>query len=155
MSDEVLSLTAQIVSALVAHNTVATDALPALIQSVYTTLTKAGTVAPEPEKLQPAVPVKRSVFHDHIVCLEDGKKQKMLKRHLQTAHGLTPEQYREKWNLPHDYPLVAPSYAEKRSTLAKAFGLGRKAPLARPAPVEEVPEPPASPARRGRKKAAN
>ncbi len=152
MSDEVLTLTAQIVSALVAHNTVATDALPALIQSVHNTLTKAGTVAPEPEKLQPAVPVKRSVFHDHIVCLEDGKKQKMLKRHLQTAHGLTPEQYREKWNLPHDYPLVAPSYAEKRSTLAKAFGLGRKPVAATPATVEE---PAPAPARRGRKKASS
>lgn len=150
MSDEVLTLTAQIVSALVAHNSVATDALPALIQSVHNTLTKAGTTAPEPEKLQPAVPVKRSVFHDHIVCLEDGKKQKMLKRHLQTAHGLTPEQYREKWNLPHDYPLVAPSYAEKRSTLAKAFGLGRKPAAEKPVPVEE---PAAAPARRGRKKA--
>ena len=154
MSDEVLSLTAQIVSAHVAHNSVATDALPALIQSVYNTLTKAGTAAPEPEKPQPAVPVKRSVFHDHIVCLEDGKKQKMLKRHLQTAHGLTPEQYREKWNLPHDYPLVAPSYAEKRSTLAKAFGLGRKPVTPKSVPIDVKSEVPAAPARRGRKKAS-
>ena len=152
MSDEVLSLTVQIVSAYVAHNSVATDALPALTQSVYNALTKAGTVAPEPEKPLPAVPVKRSVSHDHIICLEDGKKQKMLKRHLQTAHGLTPEQYREKWGLPHDYPLVAPSYAEKRSTLAKAFGLGRKPALApeqaKPVPVEV--KTPATPGRRGR-----
>ena len=155
MSDEVLSLTAQIVSAHVAHNSVATDALPALIQSVYSTLTKAGTAAPEPEKLQPAVPVKRSVFHDHIICLEDGKKQKMLKRHLQTAHGLTPEQYREKWNLPHDYPLVAPSYAEKRSTLAKAFGLGRKPMAPKPLPIEPKSEVPGAPARRGRKRAGS
>ncbi|CAH2601141.1 MucR family transcriptional regulator [Rhodovastum atsumiense] len=141
MSDQVLTLTAQIVSAHVSHNTVASDALPALIQSVYNTLTKAGTQAPEPEKLQPAVPVKRSVFPDYIVCLEDGKKQKMLKRHLQTAHGMTPEQYREKWNLPHDYPMVAPNYAEKRSSLAKAIGLGRKPTQAE----EEEPPPPPAP----------
>jgi predicted transcriptional regulator len=140
MSDQILSLTAQIVSAHVSHNAVATDTLPALIQSVYSTLTRAGTATPEPEKLQPAVPVKRSVFPDYIVCLEDGKKQKMLKRHLQTAHGMTPEQYREKWNLPHDYPLVAPNYAEKRSALAKAIGLGRK-----PAQAEMEPPPPAPP----------
>ena len=153
MSDEVLKLTAQIVSAHVAHNSMASEALPALIQSVYDTLAKAGIAAPEPEKMQPAVPVKRSVFHDHIVCLEDGKKQKMLKRHLQTAHGLTPEQYREKWNLPHDYPLVAPSYAEKRSTLAKAFGLGRKPVAAKPLPIDVKPDAPTAPGRRGRKRA--
>ena len=126
MSDQVLSLAAQIVSAHVAHNTVAVESLPALIQSVYSTLSNAGTAAPEPEKLQPAVPIKKSVFPDHIVCLEDGKKLKMLKRHLKTAYDLTPEQYRERWNLPRDYPMVAPNYAEKRSALAKSIGLGRK-----------------------------
>jgi predicted transcriptional regulator len=144
MSDEILSLTAQIVSAHVGHNAVAPDSLPALIQSVYSTLSKAGVAVPEPEKLEPAVPIKRSVFPDYIVCLEDGKKQKMLKRHLQTAHGMTPEQYRDKWHLPHDYPLVAPNYAEKRSALAKAIGLGRK-----PAEFEaEEPEPEPEPVKK-------
>jgi predicted transcriptional regulator len=126
MTDEVLNLTAQIVSAHTAHNTVTAEALLTLIQSVYRTLSTAGTVAPEPEKLQPAVPIKKSVFPDHIVCLEDGKKLKMLKRHLKTAYDLTPEQYRERWGLPRDYPMVAPDYAEKRSALAKSIGLGRK-----------------------------
>jgi len=126
MSDQVLGLTAQIVSAHLAHNSVAVDALPALIQSIYSTLTQAGSTPPEPEKPQPAVPVKHSVFPDHIICLEDGKKLKMLKRHLQSAYGMTPEQYRVRWGLPHDYPMVAPNYAEKRSALAKAWGLGRK-----------------------------
>ena len=126
MSDPVLSLAVQIVSAHVAHNTVAVESLPALIQSVYSTLSTVGTAAPEPEKLQPAVPIKKSVFPDHIVCLEDGKKLKMLKRHLKTAYDLTPEQYRERWDLPRDYPMVAPDYAEKRSALAKSIGLGRK-----------------------------
>ena len=132
MSDPVLSLAVQIVSAHVAHNTVAVESLPALIQSVYSTLSTVGTAAPEPEKLQPAVPIKKSVFPDHIVCLEDGKKLKMLKRHLKTAYDLTPEQYRERWNLPRDYPMVAPDYAEKRSALAKSIGLGRKPAAATP-----------------------
>ena len=126
MSDPVLSLAVQIVSAHVTHNTVPVESLPALIQSVYSTLSTVGSAAPEPEKLQPAVPIKKSVFPDHIVCLEDGKKLKMLKRHLKTAYDLTPEQYRERWNLPRDYPMVAPDYAEKRSALAKSIGLGRK-----------------------------
>jgi predicted transcriptional regulator len=126
MSDQVLTLAAQIVSSHVSHNAVATEDLPALIHSVYTTLARAGTPVVEPEKLQPAVPVKKSVFPDHIICLEDGKKLKMLKRHLQTSYGLTPDQYREKWGLPRDYPMVAPNYAEKRSALAKSIGLGRK-----------------------------
>jgi predicted transcriptional regulator len=126
MTDEVLRLTAQIVSAHTAHNTVSVDGLPALIQSVYNTLLNAGAPTSEPEKLQPAVPIKKSVFPDHIVCLEDGKKLKMLKRHLKTAYNMTPEQYRERWSLPRDYPMVAPNYAEKRSALAKSIGLGRK-----------------------------
>ena len=133
MSDPVLSLAVQIVSAHVAHNSVPVESLPALIQSVYSTLSTVGTAAPEPEKLQPAVPIKKSVFPDHIVCLEEGKKLKMLKRHLKTAYDLTPEQYRERWNLPRDYPMVAPDYAEKRSALAKSIGLGRK-------PAAAVPE---------------
>ena len=141
MSDQVLNLTAQIVSAHIGHNQVTADELPTLIRSVYNTLTRAGTPAAEPEKLQPAVPVKKSVFADHIVCLEDGKKLKMLKRHLQTAYGLTPEQYREKWGLPRDYPMVAPNYAERRSELAKQIGLGRK-------PAEAPAEEPVVTARR-------
>src|SRR6204780_3847161 len=120
----VLGLTAQIVSAHVSNNAVSRDALPALIQQVFTTLMAAGVEQAEPEKLQPAVPVKKSVFPEYIVCLEDGKKLKMLKRHLQTSYNMTPEQYRERWNLPHDYPMVAPKYAEHRSELAKKIGLG-------------------------------
>jgi predicted transcriptional regulator len=126
MTDEVLRLTAQIVSAHTAHNTVPADSLPGLIQSVYSTLLNAGTPISEPEKLQPAVSIKKSVFPDYIICLEDGKKLKMLKRHLKTAYNMTPEQYRERWSLPRDYPMVAPNYAEKRSALAKSIGLGRK-----------------------------
>ncbi len=121
-----LGLTAQIVSAHVANNPMQPDALPALIQSVFKTLAGAGKEAPEPVKLEPAVPIKRSIFADHIVCLEDGKKLKMLKRHLSTAYNMTPQQYRERWGLPHDYPMVAPDYAKHRSALAKEIGLGRK-----------------------------
>ncbi len=94
------------------------------------------------------MPIKKSVFPDYIVCLEDGKKLKMLKRHLKTAYNLTPDQYREKWGLPRDYPMVAPNYAEHRSSLAKKIGLGR-----RPEPVKPAPAPPPAPARRGRKPA--
>lgn len=123
---QLLDLTARIVAAHVGHNEVAPAALPDLIRIVHATLAGAGKPAEVAEKPQPAVPVKKSVFPDFIICLEDGKKLKMLKRHLQTSYGLTPAQYREKWGLPHDYPMVAPSYAEKRSTLAKSIGLGRK-----------------------------
>jgi predicted transcriptional regulator len=127
----VLGLTAQIVSAHVSNNPVSADVLPSLIQDVYRTLASAGVVPAEPERPQPAVPVKKSVFPDHIVCLEDGKKLKMLKRHLKTAYNLTPEQYRERWGLPPDYPMVAPSYAKHRSSLAKKIGLGTKPRIAR------------------------
>lgn len=123
---DVLALTAQIVSAHVSKNNMAPDALPALIQDVYRTLS---TVAREPaqaDKPQPAVPVKKSIFPDHIICLEDGKKLKMLKRHLNTSFNLTPDQYRERWGLPADYPMVAPDYARHRSSLAKKIGLGTK-----------------------------
>ncbi len=146
----VLGLTAQIVSAHVSNNVVSRDALPELIQQVFSTLMGAGTEQAEPERLQPAVPIKKSVFAEYIVCLEDGKKLKMLKRHLQTSYNMTPEQYRERWNLPHDYPMVAPRYAEHRSELAKKIGLGRK-PAADAEPVAAV-EPPA-PAKRTRKAA--
>jgi predicted transcriptional regulator len=147
-----LRLTAQIVAAHASHNQVTSDALLRMIESVHATLASVGTVAPVPEKQQPAVPVKRSVFPDHIVCLEDGRKLKMLKRHLKTTYNLTPEQYREKWGLPASYPMVAPDYAARRSTLAKNIGLGRK-PVAKAAEPEPEPEPTAAPpvkARRGR-----
>ncbi|MCW3474637.1 MucR family transcriptional regulator [Limobrevibacterium gyesilva] len=123
---DVLGLTAQIVSAHVSNNSVTPDALPALIQDVYRTLSGVGRDPVQPDKPQPAVPVKKSVFPDHIVCLEDGKKLKMLKRHLKTAYNMTPEQYRERWSLPPDYPMVAPNYARHRSSLAKKIGLGTK-----------------------------
>lgn len=124
---DILGLTAQIVSAHVSNNAVAPNALPALIQDVYRTLAGVGRESPAAERPQPAVPVKRSVFPDYIVCLEDGKKLKMLKRHLKTAYNMTPEQYRERWGLPADYPIVAPNYARHRSSLAKRIGLGTKA----------------------------
>ena len=122
----VLGLTAQIVSAHVANNSVAPDALPSLIQDVYKTLSGVGKEPVQADKPQPAVPVKKSVFADYIICLEDGKKLKMLKRHLKTAYSMTPEQYRERWSLPAEYPMVAPNYAKHRSTLAKKIGLGTK-----------------------------
>ena len=123
---DVLRLTAKIVSAHVGKYQVAATALPELIQAVHLSLTTADTVEPAPASLTPAVPIRKSVFPDHIVCLEDGKKLKMLKRHLRGRYGMTPEQYRQKWGLPADYPMVAPDYASLRSTLAKQLGLGRK-----------------------------
>ena len=130
VSFDVLGLTAQIVAAHVSNNAMEADVLPGLIRDVYATLAGMGQhpgTAPElPDKRQPAVPVRKSVFADHIVCLEDGKKLKMLKRHLKTAFGLTPDQYRERWGLPSDYPMVAPSYASHRSRLAKKIGLGTR-----------------------------
>ncbi|HUZ64222.1 MAG TPA: MucR family transcriptional regulator [Acetobacteraceae bacterium] len=131
MSDEsanagVLGLTAQIVSAHVSNNSVTVDALPALIQEVYRTLAGVGQAPAPVDKPQPAVPIKKSVFPDYIICLEDGKKLKMLKRHLKTSYNMSPEQYRERWGLPPDYPMVAPSYARHRSSLAKKIGLGTK-----------------------------
>jgi predicted transcriptional regulator len=125
-SSTLLGLTAQIVSAHVSNNSVSTDALPALIQEVYKTLSGVGQEPISLERPAPAVPVKKSVFPDHIVCLEDGKKLKMLKRHLKTAYNMTPEQYRERWGLPPEYPMVAPNYARHRSSLAKKIGLGTK-----------------------------
>jgi predicted transcriptional regulator len=126
-TDQVLGLTAQIVSAHVRHNAVSPDALPGLIQEVYRTLTNVGKQPAQTEKPTPAIPVKQSIRQDRIVCLEDGKSFSMLKRHLMTDHKLTPQQYRDKWGLPRDYPMVAPNYAQTRSTLAKKIGLGRKA----------------------------
>ncbi len=122
----VLGLTAQIVAAHVSNNPVSPDALPSLIQEVYKTLAGVGREPAEPERPQPAVPPKRSIFPDHIICLEDGKKLKMLKRHLKTAYNMSPEQYRDRWGLASDYPMVAPNYARHRSSLAKKIGLGTK-----------------------------
>jgi predicted transcriptional regulator len=126
VSANVLGLTAQIVSAHVSNNSVSPDALPSLIQEVYKTLAGVGKEPIVADRPSPAVPVKKSVFPDHIVCLEDGKKLKMLKRHLKTAYDMTPEQYRERWGLPPEYPMVAPNYARHRSSLAKKIGLGTK-----------------------------
>jgi predicted transcriptional regulator len=131
VSLDLLGLTAQIVAAHVSNNSVARDSLPTLIQDVYSTLAAIGRDAPPPppsvsERPAPAVSAKKSVFPEFIICLEDGKKLKMLKRHLATSYNMTPEQYREKWNLPADYPMVAPSYAKQRSSLAKKIGLGTK-----------------------------
>jgi predicted transcriptional regulator len=136
-----IELTADVVSAYVSNNPVPVGELSKLIADVYTALGQVNGAAPaeivEPQK--PAVPIKKSVTPDYIVSLEDGKQFKSLKRHLKTSYGMTPDEYRAKWNLPSDYPMVAPNYAAARSELAKSIGLGRK---------------PAKPKGRGRKKAA-
>ncbi|TIT39966.1 MAG: transcriptional regulator [Mesorhizobium sp.] len=125
---EIVSLTADIVSAYVSNNPVPAAGLPDLIASIHSSLTGVRQpTAVEQPKQEPAVNPKRSVFPDYIICLEDGKKFKSLKRHLNVHYGLTPHEYREKWGLAPDYPMVAPSYAAQRSALAKASGLGRKA----------------------------
>jgi len=123
---ELLEFTTEIVAAHSGNNTVAPDDLPKLIQDVYKTLSNLGTQQPAKERPKPAVAVKKSIFPDFIVCLEDGKKLKMLKRHLKTAYNMTPEDYRERWGLAADYPMVAPNYAKHRSNLAKKIGLGTK-----------------------------
>lgn len=122
-----LDMTAGIVSAYVGNNTVAATDLPALIRQVHGALAAVGGPAeaePAPPR-EPAVPVKRSISPDHLVCLEDGRKFKSLKRHLRTKYDMSPEEYRAKWNLPKDYPMVAPNYAKARSELAKSMGLGQ------------------------------
>lgn len=121
---EMLELTTEIVAAHVGNNPIPASELPGLIQEVYKTLVSVGTVPVAPERPKPAVPPKKSVFPDYIVCLEDGKKLKMLKRHLKTSYNMTPEEYRERWGLGSDYPMVAPNYAKHRSNLAKEIGLG-------------------------------
>jgi len=139
-SASILSLTAQIVSAHLSNNRVETDALPDLIRSVHATLGGLSdapaadghdghahhVAVPKSEDLVPAVAPRHSVYPDYIICLEDGLRQKTMRRHLRVAHNLTPEQYRIKWNLPPEYPMVAPDYAEQRSMLAKKIGLGTK-----------------------------
>src|SRR5678809_1635665 len=124
--DTLLTLTADIVAAHVSNNSVAVNDLPTLIQNVHGALAGlSGRTAPE-VRPEPKVPIRSSIKPDYIVCLEDGKKLKMLKRHLMTHYQMTPDQYRAKWNLPADYPMVAPNYAEQRRTLAKSIGLGTK-----------------------------
>lgn len=126
--NELLALTTEVVASHVSNNTVAVADLSGLIRDVFGSLANlTPTPAPEqPERPQPAVAIKKSVTPDYIICLEDGKKLKMLKRHLKTRYGLTPEAYKERWHLPPDYPMVAPSYAQQRSVLAKKIGLGVK-----------------------------
>jgi predicted transcriptional regulator len=122
-----IALTAEIVSAYVGNNAVAMSEIPSLINQVHAALTRVSAGAePASDPLKPAVPTKRSVTPEYIVCLEDGKKFKSLKRHLRTQYKMTPEQYREKWGLPPDYPMVAPNYAAARSSLAKQMGLGQQ-----------------------------
>jgi predicted transcriptional regulator len=125
--DTLLTLTADIVAAHVSNNSVAVNDLPNLIQNVHQALRGISATSAAPEaKLEPKVSIRSSVKPDYIVCLEDGKKLKMLKRHLMTHYSMTPEQYRQKWGLSADYPMVAPNYAEQRRTLAKSIGLGTK-----------------------------
>ena len=124
-TEELLSLTVDIVSSHVSNNTVPVAEVPTLIEQVFGTLNKLSAPEPEPEpRPEPAVPVRRSIMPDHIVCLEDGKKLKMLKRHLKSQYNMSPDEYRERWGLPADYPMVAPNYAEQRRSLAKKIGLG-------------------------------
>ena len=141
-STDLLRMAADVVGSYVSKNAVGPDQLPDLINSVYATLKSVdGQTAPAPEQplkpavpeqpLKPAVPIRRSVQPDHIVCLDDGKKLKMLKRHLRTTYDMTPDEYRAKWGLAPDYPMVAPDYAAQRSAMAKKIGLGRRATSAR------------------------
>ncbi|MCW2237002.1 MucR family transcriptional regulator [Azospirillum canadense] len=127
-SSELQELTAKVVAAYVGNNTVSVGDLPSLINNVQTAFRGLGEEKATPAKaaLEPAVPIKKSVTPDYIVCLEDGKKLKMLKRHLKTVYDMTPDEYRVKWNLPAEYPMVAPNYAKARSEMATKLGLGRK-----------------------------
>lgn len=126
---EILRMTAQVVASYVGKNPVAADQLPELINSVHQSLKSINSDTPEVEEepQKPAVSIRKSIQPDYLVCLEDGKKLKMLKRHLRTTYGMTPEEYRAKWGLPPDYPMVAPNYAAQRSEFAKKIGLGRSA----------------------------
>ena len=127
-SSELVELTVDIVSAYVSNNAVVAADLPSLIDEIFSALRKAAATASQPAKadLDAAVPIKKSVTPDYIICLEDGQQFKSLKRHIRTHYNLTPEEYREKWGLPYDYPMVAPNYAAARSAMAKKFGFGRK-----------------------------
>jgi predicted transcriptional regulator len=149
-----IGLTADIVSAYVSNNPVRREELSALIGDVHAALknTPTGAPEPEPEPQDPAVPIRSSVKPDYIVCLEDGKKFKSLRRHLNADHEMSPEEYREKWGLKRDYPMVAPEYAAQRSAMAKSLGLGRKRAEPAASPEEATPKP--ATRRRGRKAAA-
>ena len=124
---ELLEMTADIVSAYVGNNSVSADALPSLIANIHAALSQVSTGAPEPEPevKEPAVPIRKSIAPDYLICLEDGRKFKSLKRHLRTKYNMSPEDYRAKWGLAKDYPMVAPNYAKARSELAKQMGLGQ------------------------------
>lgn len=152
-AQELVELTSDIVSAYVANNKVATSELPDVIASIYAALRGLDEKKPvEPEKLTPMMPIKKTITADYLISLEDGRRYKSLKRHL-SGRGLSPIEYREKWGLAKDYPMVAPNYAKQRSELAKALGLGqqRRKKVEAPAPA---PVPDAAPRRRGRPKAA-
>ena len=125
---ELLEMTADIVSAYVGNNTVSAETLPSLIANIHAALSQVttGAVEPEPEPKEPAVPIRKSIAPDYLICLEDGRKFKSLKRHLRTKYDMSPEEYRTKWGLAKDYPMVAPNYAKQRSELAKALGLGQQ-----------------------------
>lgn len=125
-SDVFLQLTTEVVSSHVSNNKVSPSDLPKLIREVYSALSSVERQSGEQGKPEPAVPIKKSVQPDHIICLEDGMKLKMLKRHLKTAYNMTPDEYRARWDLPSDYPMVAPNYAKQRSRLAKKIGLGKR-----------------------------
>jgi len=147
--EELLALTGEITAAYLRGNPLPAADIPGVISTVFGSLLQLGRPEPQEEEPQrPAVPIRKSVTAEYIVCLEDGRKLKMLKRHLRTTYGMTPEQYRAKWGLPPDYPMVAPAYAEKRSEFARAIGLGRH----RAAPEPE-PQPVPAPAKRARRKA--
>jgi predicted transcriptional regulator len=144
---ELLTLTTEIVASFAGHNPVAVGDLPALISGVFQALraTGRGEAEKPAEAPTPAVPVKRSIGQEFIICLADGKRMKMLKRHLATSYNMTPQEYRQRWGLPRDYPMVAPAYAARRSATAKRLGLGRKPAAAAPPPAPEpapaAPEP--------------
>ncbi|MCL1512439.1 MucR family transcriptional regulator [Parasaccharibacter sp. TMW 2.1884] len=126
MTDTIRTLTAQIVTAYVSSHDVTAETLPDLVRSVHGALAGAGVaVEAEPEKPVPAVPPRKSVFPDYIICLEDGKKLKLLRRHLKTAYNMTPQEYRERWGLPDSYPMTCPAYAERRSAIARENKLGK------------------------------
>ena len=155
---ELLNLTTNIVAAFAGNNTVAISDLPGIISSVFAALRTAGQVEETKADIPPipAVPIRKSVTRDFLICLEDGKKLKVLKRHLKTRYHMTPEEYRRRWGLPQDYPMVAPAYAEQRSSVAKRLGLGRK--KVAPAPPPPAPPPAGKePSRRvtGAKRRAN
>lgn len=124
---EMLQMTASVVSAYVGHNNLTPTQIPDVIKTVYGSLTSLGRAGGGRDAPRPAVPIRRSITPDYIVCLEDGRKLKMLKRHLRTTYNMTVEDYRQKWGLPVDYPMVAPNYAKQRSAFAKRIGLGRRA----------------------------